>query len=116
LIIRLVRKVFRKSDIYLDSGANIYIYSKRQRFISYRIYSYPVNKIDNIIIIAKRKDSIIIITNNNKEVELINIYYISKNQYNIILIAKLAKKGYTISFRGKFFDIKNKTGKTLFLS
>ncbi len=33
------------------------------------------------------------------------------SQYNVILIAKLAKKGYIILLKGKFFNIKDKTGK-----
>jgi len=116
LIIRSVRKAFKILNIYLDSKTEIYIYFEHQRFIFYYIYNHLINKIDDIIIIIKGKGFIIVTTHDNKEVELTDIYYVLNNQYNIISMAKLAKKGYTISFKGKFFDVKDKIGKTLFLS
>jgi len=98
----------------LDLRIEIYIHFKRQRFISYYIYNHFVNKIDDIIIIIKGKGFIIVTTYDSEEVELTNIYYVLNSQYNVILIMKLAKKGYTISFKRKFFDVKDKIRKTLF--
>jgi len=116
LTTRSVRKAFKISDIHLDSGAKIYIHSERQRFIFYRICNYFINRINDTIIMAKKKGFIIVTTHDSKEVELINIYYVPNSQYNVISIAKRAKKGYAISFKGKFFNVKDKIGKTLFLS
>jgi len=114
LIIRSVCKAFKILNVYLNSGAKIHIHSKYQRFISYYIYSYFVNRINDTIIITKGKGFIIVTTYDNEEVELTNIYYVFNSQCNVISMAKLAEKGYTISFKGKFFDVRDKIGKTLF--
>ena len=114
LTARSVRKASRKSDVHLDSGAEIHIHSERQRFISYRVCSHPVSGIDDTIMMAKGKGSIIVTTDDDEEVELTDVYHVPDSQCNVISVAKLAEKGCAISFRGKFFDVRDKTGKTLF--